>query len=242
MLVQFIVVIVVVFLFVVVILRKLILSDTTSAVNRLKLVDSENKKKEEELQKKKLEAQEAYKEKISQAEKDALNLKENAKNEMDSLKKKLLDEARLESDKIIATAKNIKDGMRQKLKEEFQIRTIDYAVDILRRVFTLRMKERLNEELIEEFLEELERLDKDKFKSEIKQVVVVCADSLNHSMKKRLKVIIEAKIGRSVEIKEELDAELVAGIIVKFNSVAIDGSLSNYLRETAAELKKEVEK
>lgn len=242
MLIQFIVVQLVIFTIVIIVLKKLLLNDTMNAISRLRKIEKENKRREEELGIKMLEAEEMYKVKVAQAQEEALRVKEDSKKEMDSLKKEMLEKARLESDRIINAAKNITQELCQKLEEESEMKTIDCGLTLIKTVFTGRLRSAINEELAKELISQLGQLDKANIKQDLSQITIISAEAISGNLKEEIKKIISGKVAKELACEEKIDQSLIAGILIKLDGLIIDGSLSNYLREASGELKKEIEK
>jgi F0F1-type ATP synthase delta subunit len=55
----------------------------------------------------------------------------------------------------------------------------------------------------------------------------------------QLRELVSRKFGVSLEVRESVDPELIAGIKIKMGSLEIDGSLRNRFNEAIEQLKSE---
>jgi len=227
-----------VFAVIVFVLKKLLLGDTMNAVNRLKLISQENEKREQELSKKIKEQEEEYRKKLAQAEDETKKIKEQAKKETEKMKQELLDEARRESDSILISARRSKERMQQEIYQELEGKAIDYAYQLTDSVFSEKIKESFNKQFVDELIEELKNLDESHINIEVNQAEFISSHTLEEAQKKKAKDVLFKKLGREIKIKEKLDKKLLAGLVIKLDSLIIDGSLLNRLKEGVGELKR----
>ena len=99
----------------------------------------------------------------------------------------------------------------------------------------------MNEELINDFIDELKNMDLSKIASNIKTAEVVTVASLKENIKNRMSQVLQEKLSRSIEIQTTTDPKVIAGAVLKFGSLAIDGSLANLLKEAGSASKARIE-
>ncbi len=57
---------------------------------------------------------------------------------------------------------------------------------------------------------------------------------LTQVQKERLKKSLSSQMGRSVTVKETVDQEIVAGMVIRLGNLVFDGSLTNKLKGALA--------
>jgi F0F1-type ATP synthase membrane subunit b/b' len=223
-------------------LKKILFDSTQGAVNRLNRETEMVRAKQAELNEKiKLANEELAK---RRAEADALVTKmatdaeEKAKQE----REKIITKARAEGEEIINKAQKTKDDMRKALEKDLDLRAIDFSVYVMNDVFSDRSASLLNECLIEEFLEGLKTVDMEMIDPKLNEAEIVLVSPLAEKYRNQLNDILQQKLGRTVQLKVVEDKKIIGGIILRFESLALDGSLRYLLKEKGADVKNKVEK
>ena len=178
------------------------------------------------------------------AEADALVAKmtEDASIKAREERDKILAKARQEGEEIIVKANNTKEDIRKVIIKEMDMKAADFTAMILNTVLSKQGKPALDDCMIGEFLENLMKMDMEMIGDEIKTADVVTALPLSDSSRNRLSDAIAKKLGRPLTIIATEDLKVLSGIILKFGSLAIDGSLRSMIRESSLELKEKIEK
>ncbi len=178
------------------------------------------------------------------AEADALVLKmtENAEKEAKDERDKLVAKARQEGEEIIVKANNTKEDIRKAIIKEMDLRAVDFTALILNDVLSKEGRIALDECMISEFIESLLKIDMEMIGEEIKTAQIVTASALSERMRNRLSETLLKKLGRTIEVEATNDPKILSGMILRFGSLALDGSLKNMVRETATGLKEKIEK
>ncbi len=174
------------------------------------------------------------------AEADALVLKmtEDAEKVAKEEREKLIAKARQEGEEIIVKANNTKEDIRK----EMDMRAVDFTALILDDVLSKEGRIALEECLISEFIESLAKMDMEMIGEEIKTAEVVTSSALSERMRNRLSETLLSKLGRTMEVTATTDPKILSGMILRFGSLALDGSLKNMVRESAVSLKEKIEK
>lgn len=238
LIVGFVVIQTIVFGVIFLVLRKMLLKDTTSAVNRLKIVDEENAKRLEEIKAKIQEAEAEYKRKLEELAAELEKQREEAKKQTEEEKTRVLAKAREDGDRILETSKSRADKVDQEIEKAVQGRAVELARTIAEKALSVTMQSVLHEKLVEELLREVEALDVGHIPDETREVEIVQPQPLSDDLKKRIRQILEKKLGRKLEIKETIKTDMGSGLSLKIGSLVLDGSLQNVLDGVARELKK----
>jgi hypothetical protein len=147
--------------------------------------------------------------------------------------------ALLEREKIINQAVETRDKMRQEVMAEMEEKAIFHSKDLISEFFSGDLRKIVHETLISEAIEGLKGLPVENFQISSGAAEVKVAQALTADEKQKLQKAIKAKINKEVTLHEEVDASLVGGLVLKFGTFVIDGSLINRLKESASRLKKE---
>jgi len=237
MLTQLIIIQFVAFIILIVVLRILFYKHLSSALIRLRELQEEALSKEakikEELNRLKLV-------KLAEVDKgrlEAKRLMEDAKKQSEALRDKLEDEARNESQKIIAQGKEIVDKMQKNLAATIELRALNLAMEMIRYTFTEKGIEGLQHQLMEELVMDIENLDKDRVSVKSGRAKVISSSPLTEEEKERIKKTLSSNLGYELIIEETIDQALVTGFIIQIGEFVIDGSLRNKLQKALPYIK-----
>lgn len=185
-------------------------------------------------------------EELSARKKELDQLEQRMKNQLEEEankhKEELVTKARTEAEEIIVKAQNAADGIRREIEKQMEIKIIDHATVILGDVLGKKAKVSLEKDLVEEFIEQLKSIDMSKISPEIKQASVVTSTGISDVDMKRIAEIIRSKAGRDIVLSSKIDGVHVAGVVIQFGSLMLDGSIRQAVKESALALKLEVEK
>lgn len=231
MLFQLVIIQVITFFAIVLVLRKLLYAETERETQRLRVLREENARKEKELAEKIRSSETAYREKISRADEEIRERKASAEKEAEELERTLTAKAKEEAERIVSTAVNTREKMRDEVANEFQKKAPALATQIFREHLSSKVKEITHRELLKEVVAEIKKADKTRFKVKAKKGELVSAFPLVRGEKKELVSAVCARAGRKIVFDEKQDKNLVAGVMVKLDTLVIDGSLENRLRQ-----------
>jgi F0F1-type ATP synthase delta subunit len=225
------------FIILIVVLRILFYRHLNSALRRLRELQEEALAKEakikEELDRLKLV-------KLAEVEKgriEARRLMEDAKKQSEALRTKLEDDARQESQKIIAQGKEIVDKMQKNLAASIEMRALNLAIEMIRYTFTEKGLESVQHQLMEELVAEIENLDKERVSVKSGRAKVISSSALTEDEKERIKKTLSSNLGYELIIEETIDPALVTGFIIQIGEFVIDGSLRNKLQKAIPYIK-----
>ncbi len=134
------------------------------------------------------------------------------------------------------------DKARQLLLSEIEERisksSIDKAAELIQHTLPEKLKKDVHAQWVVDLLEggfaQLKNIGIPKDTNDVK---VVSAFAMNDAQRKALFNKIKVVLGRELEIKEEVDPKIVAGIIISVGSLVLDGSFRNKTQEQAKSVK-----
>lgn len=233
---QLVIVQVVTFVAIVFVLRKLLYSESVKEALRLKKLKEETALKQQELQQKIDAAQDAYKEKMMEAEEVSRAYHLKSKEEAQELKKQILDKANEEAEQIVRSAFNAKEKMREEIVEEMRKRMPMLISRIFKEFLSPAVRDMAHKELVRDVIDKIKKAEKITLKSKVDKGEIVSARPLSDNDKSEIETLIRNNLGYEVSLRGKEDSELVAGVIIKFGTILIDGSLDNRLKQVGKEL------
>ncbi|MBU0468017.1 MAG: F0F1 ATP synthase subunit delta [Candidatus Omnitrophica bacterium] len=183
---------------------------------------------DEELEKRKIEVKELTD-----------KLRQEADEEIKAERDKTVSKAREEGEEIITKAQNAKDKIRQEIQADFDVKLINFSMEILNEILSENAKGALNEVLISEFLSNLEDTDMSRIDDKIKSIDVITVAALDAKGKEKLTDIISKKMNRKIDVKLVTDPKIGGGVLLKFGSMALDGSIKKSILEKGLALQKQ---
>jgi F0F1-type ATP synthase membrane subunit b/b' len=179
-----------------------------------------------------------------QKELDIMEKKMRMEMEEQSAKQKdeIIQKARVEAEEIIVKAQNARDSIRREIEKNMEIKIIDYSVKILSEVFSNNAKDSLDRQLFLEFMEKFQAVDLSRLGPDVKSADVILANPLDAGSLAKIEDVFKQKLGRPIVLNSKIDKTILNGVILQFESLMLDGSLQNSLKESATALKQQVEK
>lgn len=58
----------------------------------------------------------------------------------------------------------------------------------------------------------------------VKEVLVVSANELSQAQEKKIAQAMEKRLGKKVRLNSQIDPSVIAGVIIQYDDVVIDGS------------------
>jgi F0F1-type ATP synthase membrane subunit b/b' len=223
-------------------LRWILFSDTDSSIKRLERETESARAREAELNRKIKQADEELTARKKEMDQIEQRMKGQLEEEANKHKEELINKARSEAEEIIIKAQTAADGIRKDIEKQMELKIIDYSTKILNEMFSKKAKVAFEKDLIEEFIAQLKDIDMSKISLEITKADVVTTCGISDGDLRRIADIVKAKTGREIALEPKISEEFVAGVVIKFGSLHLDGSIRNAVRESAIALKGEVEK
>ncbi len=157
-------------------------------------------------------------------------------------KEEIITKARTEAEEIITKAQNAREQIRREIEKTMELRIIDYSLKIMSEVFTTKIKESVDKELVLEFAEKLKAVDMSRIGTQVKSVEVVTANAIPDALLGELRKVLKDKLGREIALNAKSDKNVIGGVMLQFDSLLLDGSLQNAIKESAFSLKQQIEK
>lgn len=221
---------------------KVVSKSTETHVSRLNRETEAVRSKQAELNQKIKDANEELQRRRSEADNLVLKMKTDAEEVAKQEREKIIQKARAESEEIIAKAQKTKEDMRKALEKEMQMKAIDFMQILADEIFSEKVRVSLNHDLIDEFLDSFQKIDMSMVSDNINEAEVVSAIVLDEKFQTRLSEILKKKLGRTIQLKLREDKKILAGIVVHFENLRLDGSLAHIMREKGVEMKERLER
>lgn len=236
----FIIVQVIAFGMVVFVLRKMMMASSLNEVQRLQKLNLENTKKAQELEEKIETAETQYREKIHKAEDEIRKMKDKAREEADQIKEQTIAKAKEERERIISQALNTKEKLREEIEGDLLEKSLEFSRRIIVDVLGSESHKLVYEGFMDEVLTDLEKTGNEAFQdiSVRSAPLVRTSHPMSPPQKERLEHILSSKMGRAVSVKEQIDKEVILGIVIQVGSFVIDGSLVSKFRKAAEDIKR----
>ncbi len=231
---QLIIIQVITFTLLVFLLRQFLYKQVTRSLARLQQLYQENLNREEELKRRREETEQELKAKIARNNEEIGRLRAAAEADARKVHEEILAKARGEGRRIVAGAEAQKERMRANLVSEMEEKALGLASDIIEHIFTAQVAQGIHYHLIDELIEEIGKSDGRRLQLTVETVEVVVPFPLTQVQKEKLKKILSSNMGRSVNLKETIDQEIVTGMVLRLGDLVLDGSLKNKLRGALA--------
>ena len=212
-------------------LRQFLYKNVTQVLGRLRQSHQENLKREDELKKKRDEMEQELKVRLALHSEELERLKADAQAETQRMHEEILARAKQEGRKIVAEAEAQKERMRTNLVAEIEEKALGLTAQILEHVFTDAVAKGIHPQLIDDLVHEIGQSN-GRLPLDGETVEVIVPSPLTEAQRRKLERILATSLARAVSIRETIDHELVAGVVVRVGNVILDGSLRNKLQRT----------
>ncbi len=241
MLIGFIVVQILIFIVAIVVLKMVIFNSTSGAVKRLNDDAEAARAKQNELAAKIKEADETLTRRQKEADELTTKMITDAEHLAQQEKENMIAKARQEGEEIITKAQTATQRIRQELEKEMHLKAVDYASQILQQILSTQSKEAFVKQLVGEFVEGLQKVDMSRLGQEFNDAEIYSANPIETEVQQKILYILTQKLGRTIKINFKQDPNIVGGLVLKFGSLALDGSLQYLIREAGTGLKQKIE-
>lgn len=218
-------------------LRHLFYRQVTQARDRLDHLYQQNLTREEDLKKSKDDAEKKLKIEMARYQEEMKKLKADAESEIQKMSEEVLTQAREEGERVIAEAKNKGDRLKARFMAEAEEKAVGLTEEILKHLFSSKIVEGIHHHLIDGLIEEIGKLDGQRIKKNIERAEVKVPQSLTAAQKGSLTQVLSTKTGKLVDIKEFIDPDIMAGMVIRLDELILDGGLNNKLKETLAHVR-----
>ncbi len=236
MLFQFIVLQVIVFGAVIYFLKKIFHGDTNSAIQRLGSVHEELLQKQIELQKRNDEIEKEMLTKRAEIDSMAAKFQAEAAAEARKREDEVLKLARAQAEEIIAKAQASREDMAKEIESQVTKKTIAFAAEVVKKALNENLSAALHAELVSEFVQKAKDMDLSAAAGADAVFVVRSPFTLKKDEVEKINALLAAKLNRVITFSEVLDKDLVAGIVVQFGSLVLDGSITNLIKDSSEKI------
>ncbi|MBL7073283.1 MAG: F0F1 ATP synthase subunit delta [Candidatus Omnitrophica bacterium] len=222
-------------------LRMLLHKQLEVGLRRIKKLDKENLAKEASLNEKIETIAKEYGVKVSQAEKEAVEIINAAKEESKKVRDTARVRAKEEAKRIIASSMQEKERVMKEADREIARQAVDSAALILRRVFSDEELSGLRSGISKDVIETL--LEADNVRALIsknKDMEIITADKLSKQDEEYILKIIKKNSEEEKKVLFSMDKNVLGGLILKIGESIIDGGVAYRLQKAVLEMKEEI--
>ena len=237
LLIGFVIAQVIIFAVIIFVLKKLIFQDTSSAINRLTQLDDMNRQKEKQLAVKLEETDKLLKQKRDELAEEEKKMKMESERAASQLYDDIVNKAKKEAEETVKKAIAARDKMKNDAMIAAEEKAIELCREMLVKVLSPAIDQAINDSLVKAFLGDLENADTSVISKTIDRAEIISAKPLGEELIKRSKEVLAKKLERPIEVKAQVDAALIGGVLMKFGTLVIDDTVSERLKEAAAVMK-----
>lgn len=221
----------------VVFFKRIFTKNVATATMHLDDMNQEYEKKEREVTRRLEEAQQKAEDIMHKALAEAEKEKVKIIKEAEDARENLLKQARSQSGGIVEHAeksrKLILSEIDKRIKKEAIAKACDLIQHTLPEEFKMDVHSRWVSDLIGGGFQGLENI---KVAEGVSQLKVTSAFPLSEAEKSIISEKFKTLLGRDIDLKEEINPQIVAGIIIAIGSMVMDGSFKNKIREQAQKM------
>lgn len=224
----------VIFVALVVILRRILGRNLIEGAARLQGLSAEYAQRQDDLKQQLVQSEKQYADELGRAKSQAEQLLAASRQDADTAKTRILDEARQEGERIVQQAIESREALRKEIEQRMEARAVDHACALIRQVLPQPLRQAIHALWLDELMQHgLNRLEQVRAEADLRQAGVATAFPLSAEQRARLRQQLRAKLGRDIEVAERTDDGLVAGLTISLGSLVLDGSLSSRLQQAA---------
>ena len=239
MIFQIIVIQILTFVGLILMLRFLFYRQLNDALLRLKALHEENIAREEVLKSELDKIEKEKQNELVKAKRDAGRIIEESKDRALKMGMDMQAEAQSQAQRIVEKANENSKKMTRDIDNTTQAQAIDLSIQILKLTLTERTNEVFHSQLTSELIKEIENLPVNKFTVKEKIIKISSALVLTKEESSKMAKILAAKTGHNnIELVEDVNSDLIAGLIVQIGSLIIDGSLRNKMKKAISYISK----
>jgi len=214
--------------------RYLLTKNISSATTHLDGLTKEYAKKEEKVKEELQKAQESRQKMLQSAQEEAGRIKTKIIQEAQAEKERIVSKAAQESKTIVAQAEKTRKYLIEEEEEKISEAAVKKAVELIGGILPSEVCKNLHDywlgKLIEEGLQQLKNLNI----PEEDEVKIISAFPLEDSQRKNLLSVLKDKLEKDIELKEETNSEIIAGLIISVGNLIFDGSLRDKVQEVVS--------
>lgn len=223
-------------------LHRVLIASTDGAVKRLNRETESARSKQAELSQKIKEADEELAKRKAEADELVKKMLEDAEESSKNERAEIINKARKEAEEVITKAQRTKDAVRKEIEKQLRTQMTNECIKIMEIVFSEKARQMFSDQLVDEFIEKLKDVDAKQVSLDAETIDVIVSQEISLEVKKKIEDILLSKLERKIAFNYQIDPKICGGAILKFGTLALDGSLANIFTETSAFLKREIEK
>lgn len=220
------------------ILKKIMSTNVTMATKHIEEMSQEYLKKEEEVSRRLEEAKRTSEDMVSKAIQEADTVKTRKLNEAENESIRIIEEARTKSEEIMQLADKSRERLLGELDDRIAIAAIDKSVELIHDILPEKFVKDVHAHWVVDLMDHaFAGIEKLNIPKDLKEIRVVSAFELTPDQRGMLLKKLKDSLSYDSPVKEETDPRLVAGLVLHFGSLVLDGSLRSRIRERAKDAK-----
>lgn len=206
------------------------------ATSHVAELETDLARKTEEAQKKLAEANKHYDDAVQKARADSEKSKVEILREAQENSEKIIDESRAKSRGILEEAKKAREQLLAEVDARIAAAAVEKASGWIAKLIPSALAAQVHDGMFDEFVKnEFTQLKRLHFPEDVSEAAVSTPFPLSGAQKKLLSERLTSLSGRKIELKEESDPALIAGIRITLGSLVLDSSLQFKVRQLTAE-------
>jgi F-type H+-transporting ATPase subunit b len=177
-----------------------------------------------------------YEQKLAEAEEQVVAMQQQAQEELARARRQVLDETRQELTAMRSNAENeIREARHQAILQHRQALG-QLITDLSARMIDEATSDGFQEGALEQFVRRLAALPEEDYRQAVQlgteeevRVELVSACEMDSERRAQIDAQVEELAGQPIEISYRVDPDLVAGAMLRFGDLMIDGSLTGQL-------------
>jgi len=219
------------------ILRKVLNQNVILATKHLDELNQDYSKKEQDIQKRLEDLKQKTHEILSKAQVEAQRLKETTTKQAETERDDILSKARAKGEEMMKQADKARHILISEIDERIAKEAVSKACELTQYVLPDEFKQIVHthwlNELIKNGFDQLERLS---VAEDVHEINIKSAFDLDEEQRKLLTKKIKEVLSRDITLKETVDSNMVAGVVITLGSLVLDGSFKNKIQEQAKKL------
>lgn len=219
------------------ILRKVLNQNVILATKHLDELNQDYSKKEQEIQKRLEDLKQKTHEILSRAQAEAQKLKETTTKQAEAERDDILGKARTKGEEMMKQADKARQILLSEIDERIAKEAVGKACELTQYVLPEELKQIVHTHWVNELIKKgFDQIEKLSVAEDVNEVIVKSAFDLDEEQRKLLSKKIKEVLSRDIALKETVDPNMVAGVIITLGSLVLDGSFKNKIQEQAKKL------
>jgi F0F1-type ATP synthase membrane subunit b/b' len=216
-------------------LRKILNRNVSSATAHLEQLTAEYTKKEDQVKKQLEEAKLKSQEIIANAKREAQEQRVSILTQAQEQRDKILSDAQGKAEEMVQQADRTRQALLAEINQKIEAKALEQAVELVQQALPEHIRKEIHQSWLEEVISgSLEQLDRLHIPKGVTEARVSSAFALSAKQSQDLNAKIKEKLGHKIELKQEVDPAVIAGLVVNIGSLVLDGSLRFKIQEVAS--------